>query len=374
MRSARLQWLKCPPSRLSYCGIMLRRLIVMLVGLTYAEAHSIPTPLAQLPLSSSRLFSTTSCRPVSAQTLKRRHRDPYALAQAKQRAAVNQARQATLKQQRDAALGDPVWNRKTDFFHHFDAMLRQSKAYSRRIEGAADDGVEAARQVIQAAMLKKPQESVAEPSPATEVMLNYSVQPEELRTALERSRFLTEPAPTVDRVHNDPAFASDLEVHESRHANATVAMARILNLTNASRVDIRRLTRRHCIETFGRHRTDEHLPPKPAAAPTLAREADPSAQSSSLAPTKTPRAGPDTGSPEVQIAILTCRIRSLAAHLAKGGRSDKVNKRNLTLLVHKRQKLLQYLRRQDRGASRWQWVMNTLGLTDRMWQGEISLA
>ncbi|KAI9885070.1 MAG: structural constituent of ribosome [Watsoniomyces obsoletus] len=357
MRLSRLQWLR-PPS----------------AGFIYAQVPSM-LPLAHPPPSSVRLLSSSSCRHATAQAQRRRHRDPYALAQAKQRAAANSARRATLMQQREAALGDPVWNRKTDFFHHFDDMLRQSKAYSRRIEQKADDGFEAGQQVIEAATLKKPKGSVPGTSPQTEAVLNYSVQPEELKATLERSRFLTEPSLAVDQLSHDPAFASHLEVHESRHANATVAMARILNLTNASRIDVRRLTRRHCVETFGRHRTDEHLPPKPAAAPLLARRTDVTqSPSSSAAPTKTPRAGPDTGSPEVQIALLTCRIRSLAAHLNKGGRTDKVNKRNLTLLVHKRQKLLQYLRRQDRGASRWQWVMNTLGLTDRMWQGEISLS
>ena len=90
-------------------------------------------------------------------------------------------------------------------------------------------------------------------------------------------------------------------------------------------------------------------------------------------PEKTARAGPDTGSPEVQIAILTTKIRVLAEHLGGLGRKDKVNKRNLQLLVHKRQKLLRYLRRKERGGERWENVIKELGLEDASWKGEISL-
>lgn len=82
------------------------------------------------------------------------------------------------------------------------------------------------------------------------------------------------------------------------------------------------------------------------------------------------RVGPDTGSAEVQVAILTTKINVLADNL---GKKDKHNKRNLRLLVHKRQKLLKYLRRKERGGPRWQHLMDKLGLGDAMWKGEISL-
>lgn len=52
---------------------------------------------------------------------------------------------------------------------------------------------------------------------------------------------------------------------------------------------------------------------------------------------------------------------------------DKVNKRNLRLLVHRRQKLLRYLERKERGGPRFQNVVDVLGLTEGMWRGEISL-
>jgi len=71
---------------------------------------------------------------------------------------------------------------------------------------------------------------------------------------------------------------------------------------------------------------------------------------------------------------LTAKIRVLANHLERPHyQKDKVNKRNLRVLVHRRQKLLAYLRRKERGSERWQNVVETLGLTDGTWKGEISL-
>ena len=52
----------------------------------------------------------------------------------------------------------------------------------------------------------------------------------------------------------------------------------------------------------------------------------------------------DTGSSEVQIALLTSRIRSLTDH-AKENKKDNHSRRGLVLLVSQRKKLLKYLRR-----------------------------
>ncbi len=54
----------------------------------------------------------------------------------------------------------------------------------------------------------------------------------------------------------------------------------------------------------------------------------------------------DTGSPEVQIALLTYRIRNLTEHL-KQHKHDEHSRRGLFLMVGKRQRLLRYLRKQD---------------------------
>ncbi|HEY58608.1 MAG TPA: 30S ribosomal protein S15 [Anaerolineae bacterium] len=54
----------------------------------------------------------------------------------------------------------------------------------------------------------------------------------------------------------------------------------------------------------------------------------------------------DTGSPEVQIAILTHRIKTLTEHL-KVHKHDESSRRGLLKLVGQRRRLLAYLRRRD---------------------------
>lgn len=58
--------------------------------------------------------------------------------------------------------------------------------------------------------------------------------------------------------------------------------------------------------------------------------------------TKTARHDKDTGSPEVQVAILTRRIEELSQHLAKNNK-DKHSRRGLLGLVADRRKHLKYL-------------------------------
>ncbi len=54
----------------------------------------------------------------------------------------------------------------------------------------------------------------------------------------------------------------------------------------------------------------------------------------------------DTGSPEVQVALLTERINHLANHF-KTHKKDYTSRRGLLVMVGKRQKLLKYLRKVD---------------------------
>ncbi len=54
----------------------------------------------------------------------------------------------------------------------------------------------------------------------------------------------------------------------------------------------------------------------------------------------------DTGSPEVQIAILTERIRRLTEHLRQH-RKDHHSRRGLMMMVGQRRRLLRYLQRED---------------------------
>ena len=67
----------------------------------------------------------------------------------------------------------------------------------------------------------------------------------------------------------------------------------------------------------------------------------------------------DTGSPEVQVAILTEHIRNLTSHL-KIHRKDFTSRRGLLMMVGQRSRLLRYLRR--RNPLRYQAILLKLGL------------
>ena len=67
----------------------------------------------------------------------------------------------------------------------------------------------------------------------------------------------------------------------------------------------------------------------------------------------------DTGSPEVQVALLTKRIEELTGHLKTHGR-DHHSRRGLLQMVGKRRRLLEYLRRED--VDRYRTLIQRLGL------------
>jgi small subunit ribosomal protein S15 len=71
------------------------------------------------------------------------------------------------------------------------------------------------------------------------------------------------------------------------------------------------------------------------------------------------RAKGDTGSPEVQVAILTERIRNLTEHF-KGHHKDNHSRRGLLMMVNKRRSLLDYLKRKD--VARYNALIQKLGL------------
>ena len=67
----------------------------------------------------------------------------------------------------------------------------------------------------------------------------------------------------------------------------------------------------------------------------------------------------DTGSPEVQVAILTERIRNLTEHF-KGHAKDNHSRRGLLMMVNKRRSLLDYLRKTE--GQRYLDLIQKLGL------------
>jgi len=71
------------------------------------------------------------------------------------------------------------------------------------------------------------------------------------------------------------------------------------------------------------------------------------------------RQADDTGSPEVQVAILTDRIQTLTEHF-KGHAKDNHSRRGLLMMVNKRRSLLDYLKKTD--VERYTDLIGKLGL------------
>ncbi|HLN28302.1 MAG TPA: 30S ribosomal protein S15 [Gemmataceae bacterium] len=71
------------------------------------------------------------------------------------------------------------------------------------------------------------------------------------------------------------------------------------------------------------------------------------------------REATDTGSPEVQVALLTARIAELTEHL-RSHKKDHASRRGLLMMVSKRSSLLTYLRNKDR--NRYLSLISRLGL------------
>lgn len=67
----------------------------------------------------------------------------------------------------------------------------------------------------------------------------------------------------------------------------------------------------------------------------------------------------DTGSPEVQVAILTERIKNLTEHM-KDHKKDFISRRGLLMMVGQRRRLLAYVK--DQNVARYETLIKRLGL------------
>lgn len=67
----------------------------------------------------------------------------------------------------------------------------------------------------------------------------------------------------------------------------------------------------------------------------------------------------DTGSPEVQVAVLSERIKNLTEHF-KSHKQDNHSRRGLIAMVNNRRSLLSYLKKKD--STRYQTLISELGL------------
>ncbi|KAK6075139.1 ribosomal protein S15 [Seiridium cupressi] len=297
-----------------------------------------PAPQATpslLPLTQAATLTTKEKKRIAKQ-------DPYRWQQMQQRKAAHGTIKQRLNEDRQAVFGDPVRGLQTPFIESFDSA-GQSPLSVPRVD---DDG-----------------NPIEEPHalPTSPHVLNNLVSKEELDDAIKHAYILTKPLDEVDSLVRTDDLAAREETHTRNHAIAVEAINRIVHLENGSAKDRLHANIRRCVETFGRHQTDINLRPK-ALSRGVEKEERPV------------RGGPDTGSSEVQIAILTAKIRALANALEKGrGYKDKVGKRDLRLLVHRRQKLLQYMQRKERGSDRWHHMLETLGLSEATWKGQITL-
>lgn len=69
--------------------------------------------------------------------------------------------------------------------------------------------------------------------------------------------------------------------------------------------------------------------------------------------------GSDTGSPEVQVALLSARINDLSDHF-KAHKHDNHSRQGLLRMVNRRRKMLDYLKRED--VERYRGLISRLGL------------
>jgi len=282
-----------------------------------------------------------------------------------------------LRKQRAEALGDPIRGVTTPFVESFDTALPTlSESNSAEVE-ISPNGISATSADMETppttpSFTRIIAATVPKPPNAETPLLNHFLTSPELEAAVSTSRALTNPPVPNSPSASDPmAYQQAVSNHASSHIIASTALSRILDLSNASSCHRTRANTRRCIATFGRHVTDTFLRSKPLNKYQLAEDAKPADIDRPLG--KTPRAGADTGSSEVQIAILTAKIRVLADRYEGVNRNDKVNKRNLRLLLHRRQNLLKYMEKKERGGERWQYMLGTLGLTEATWKGQLEV-
>jgi ribosomal protein S15 len=274
---------------------------------------------------------------ISMREKKRKQKqDPYKWAQAQQRKNANLGRRAELEKTRQEEWGDAVMGKTTPFLETLDSFGRKTSA-------PATDGTIKQNQI------------------PTAGMRNYFLTDAELEAAASEAYTLTKPMVGLVESQMDSNAQQEREQqHEQRHERAVEALRRITSMENSSARDRFHANVRRIVGEFGRHNTDAHLRQRPESV-LHPKDAEVPG-----------RAGPDTGSSEVQIAILTTKIRGLARALqVNRGYKDKHNQRNLRLLMHRRQKLLKYMERKERGSERWTNMLEKLGLTPAMWKQQI---
>jgi small subunit ribosomal protein S15 len=179
---------------------------------------------------------------------------------------------------------------------------------------------------------------------------------------LARATYLAESATSPDELSRRAAEETPAQVQASEQ------LMRILDLRNAASRGIRTVNVRRIVEVFGG-------PVDASASDSSASPSTPSPSSSSNTPPQVERL--DTGSSQVQAAILTHRIRLLADHIAANPR-DVHNRKNLRALVHQRAKILRYYKKRvsrsnGEGLGVYEELLDKIGVDRRAVEGEITV-
>lgn len=257
---------------------------------------------------------------------------PAALAKRRQlaiqRKKANIARQTVLKAERSPTNFDPIIGRPTDFTR---SLVTPNAVWS-------------ANSTIHDS-LYFPQEDIKKIQKAVEqVMHDREKAAPRLYTTLHRSSVgsppdSTDSVPQVPTEENtvlrseEELMAAKLSSLTLENERKTEASSRILSLQNSNARTLRAYNTAHAIREFGRTKGD-------------------------------------TGSAEVQAAILTVRILAESVHIANN-KKDVHGFRGFRGLVHQRQKILKYLRRES--VERYYSCIERLGLQDQSVVKEITM-
>jgi len=276
---------------------------------------------------------------------------PWAAERARLKKLKVQPRAQRLGEEREPKAADPVWGKPTPFNEALDRIPKPLSSIDTLIQEKHVPG-------------KTRMEMMAGVTPGEDLgRLNHALSPGEVHVFIQNSRLITQPPERDEHGVHLGVPPEDRAKWEMKHIQAMAAIHRIVSLGNESSKDKTRANKQLCIETFGRHNTDKLFPqpryPSNATHPEQALK-------------KTPRVGADTGSSEVQAGILTAKIRVLAKHM-ETNKKDKMNRRNLRMMCHRRQKLLKYLKRKERGGERYRSVMTALGLDDAAIERELAM-
>ncbi|CCG81729.1 Probable 40S ribosomal protein S28, mitochondrial [Taphrina deformans PYCC 5710] len=263
-------------------------------------------------LNHKRLFSTTTTALAKRRQI------------AIQRKKANVARQAVLKAERSPANFDPIIGVPTEFTR---SLLTPTAALSSSAQAQGSlyfnkDQISSIQSAVGDALLAREQQ---------ENTLGHSVyrKPQTLDSTIKKDVL----NPSATQIAHQEILQKRLEEISLANTQNSDASSRIISLQNSNARTLRAFNTAHAIREFG-------------------------------------RCEGDTGSAEVQAAILTARILAESTHIANN-KKDVHSFRGFRGLVHQRQKVLKYLRTES--VERYFSCIDRLGLSDQAVVKEITM-